>query len=179
MKSNKNFLLLEDFILLTDEDQAEAFDGLNINDRVKYYNYCRADGESWGKLEKRLHKQWTTIKQKFKNEGYILTKDKKEFIKVVAEDSKQQIFMTDKMVLDRLEEVEGKMEKLQSLVASVPTINPIEINEHKCVGLLVTRSFRVYQSILNDFSTFCDNNKNHSKQDLYSQALYEFMENHK
>lgn len=65
-------------------------------------------------------------------------------------------------------------------VTMVPMAGNINIDYDQFDGDLITRSFRVYKNVLDDFSKFCDDNKKqHKAQALLSQALFEYMQNHK
>jgi hypothetical protein len=57
--------------------------------------------------------------------------------------------------------------------------NKLTIEFEKFEGNAVSRTFVVYENILNDYKKFCNNNKKFKKQDILSQALYEFLERYR
>lgn len=73
-------------------------------------------------------------------------------------------------------EIHNRIDILESKIINFPaTDTGIKISNEVFQGELKTRSFKVYENILNEFIMFCNTNKSFRQQDLISQALYEFM----
>ena len=77
---------------------------------------------------------------------------------------------------DRMNLFEEELKELKTKSAAAST--EIKIDSKEFTGDLKTRSFKVYENVLNDFIDFCNDNKNFRQQDLMTQALFEFMKNH-
>lgn len=63
-------------------------------------------------------------------------------------------------------------------IIDVDGSNKLEINLSG-TDEIITRTIKIYKSINEDWKNFCDKNKQFKMQDLYSQALLEFMNKYK
>jgi len=68
------------------------------------------------------------------------------------------------------------LEYYKTRIKNVIEVPKIEINKKKLSSPVITRSFRIYETVLKDFVKFAEKNNQYSMQDLLSQAIIEFTE---
>lgn len=95
-----------------------------------------------------------------------------ELIKMISWYKKQQ-----KIEQER-EEIYNWVLKQMQLQKTIIDVPKLEIRKDKLTGKIRSRSFTIYQDVLEKFNNFCKD-KPYSKQDLLSMALLEYMEKYK
>lgn len=104
------------------------------------------------------------------------------------EQMKEQI--KEELKKELLENLQKEMQQLKNELTNSISLGNLKSDPEEISGLnisyehfdgdIVTRSFRIYENVLGDFISFCnERKKQHKAQALLSQALLEFMENHK
>lgn len=71
-----------------------------------------------------------------------------------------------------------EMLKDYNLNKNIIDIPELKINSENFTGNIKAKTFKVYQSVLNDFTEFSEKT-NYKMQDLISQAIYEFVNKYK
>lgn len=85
-------------------------------------------------------------------------------------------------MISTYEDISGKMDKLDEMIQwyemqkSVIDVTPPKLEIPPTNQEVVSRSFKVYTDVMEDFSKFCKNNNNYKVQDIISFALREFMD---
>lgn len=110
----------------------------------------------------------TNIKEVHKNEVYQSTTDIKQLIN----------FKENIIELAQLKDEIVKMLKDYTLNKNVIDITELKIDSTSFTGALKAKTFKVYQSVLDDFMKFSEKNT-YKMQDLISQAIYEFINKYK
>lgn len=89
----------------------------------------------------------------------------------------------DPAILSDLKDIIGLKSILQEMaqdyirnknIIDIDVSNKLEINLSG-TDEVITRTIKIYKGINENWKVFCDKNKQFKMQDLYSQALYEFM----
>jgi len=86
---------------------------------------------------------------------------------------------TEKTIMELLQPLKELVDLKNDLKELLGGSSSIEINRERFSGEVITTSFRADESVLNKFRLFCSCIKQIKNQDLFSQALLEFMDNHK
>jgi hypothetical protein len=69
-----------------------------------------------------------------------------------------------------------KQTKPNENIIEIPQIN---LDKNKLRGEIKTRSFKIYQQVLEDFKKYCERHGEFKQQDLLSMALIEYMDKYK
>ena len=178
----------------------DTFNNLDIENQIEYINNRLSDNNSSiTSVCSELGIGRSTIRDRFKKHGYEYNKELKQYvyntlsevaITVDATDVPQcntdtvneVITITDTDIKNNLLELANNYTDIMNMledyrrntsVIKQQIILDIEEAESKLTTL------RVNSKVLNDFNKFCDDNKQYRKIDLISQALKNFMEQHK
>lgn len=173
----------------------EQFNNLDILTQVDYINKALANGASLTSICEKIGISRSTIRERFKKNGYIYYKDihnYKSVIEVVTE-------ATDKPTITKLESnnlvVETDLEQKLNYILSTydnkfnemytwylkskNNETAIDLKKMEIIdfeGKLITRSFKIYECIQQEFTQFCKKNNKYKVQDILSQALREFLD---
>lgn len=177
-----------------------TFNELDILEQVEFINSKLKEGYSLTKLDnENIISSRKTIANRFKKIGYELNKSTNQYesiIEVVEDDkteNKEPVLKSSNKVV-RGTSLNNKA--LEELILNYTDMNN-KLNEvydwylkssnevvtdnlkiYDFEGKVVTRSFKIYESVQKEFMEYCASSK-YRVQDLVSQALKEFMENHK
>lgn len=177
-----------------------TFNELDILDQVKFINSKLKEGYSLTKLDQEnIISSRKTISNRFKKIGYELNKSTNQYeniIEVVDGDksvnkepiskSSNKVVRGDQVNNKLLEEIILNYTDMSNKLDEVykwyqKSSNKVVTGDLKIYdfeGKVVTRSFKIYESVQKEFMEYCSSSK-YRVQDLVSQALKEFMENHK
>ena len=84
-------------------------------------------------------------------------------------------------MINTYENISEKMDKLDEMIKwyeiqkSVIDVTPPKLEIPPTNQDVVSRSFKIYRDVMEDFSKFCKKNNNYKVQDIISFALREFM----
>lgn len=84
-------------------------------------------------------------------------------------------------MISTYEDISEKMDKLDEMIQwyeiqkSVIDVTPSKLEIPPTNQDVVSRSFKIYRDVMEDFSKFCKKNNNYKVQDIISFALREFM----
>ena len=168
----------------------------SITDQVELCNTVLSTMEkpSIAALERRAEEGKDSIRKRFKTNGYIYDKNKMQFVKALdggsqkkfikkTEDKKapdKEKSMTNKELKDidinKLKELIELLEPLKSLVNAPSESKGIEVYP---IGEVQTKVFKIDTKVLKRWSKFTKAHKEYKVQQLITQALIEFMDNHK
>lgn len=170
----------------------ECFLKLTIEDKVMELNKVLESGKTvseirkeWGISEKLLQRVLREGKYKFdhKEKQYklILDSDNYDSNKVVVV-NKEKYKSNDNVVISKNEydllirkvDEMYKWFECQTNIVEVHELK-IPVNNNKAV----TRSFKVYEDILEQFTEYCRSHNNYKVQDIVTLALKELMEKYK
>lgn len=199
-KLNEKITYLE-FENINIAERSRALNKLDIMDQINYINSCLKAGETLNSIEKDKHINKTLIRKRFlekknyvydrKSKQYIplhvFENDSEDILKPIPEDAAAKApdpIAADPERIALLENAidghELRIREIENIIGGYITTAPlITISSGEFIGELKTRSFKVYENILNDFIDFCSENKSFRQQDLTTQALHEFMEKYK
>lgn len=178
----------------------EQFNNLDILTQVDYINKALANRASLTSICEKIGISRSTIRERFKKNGYIYYKDihnYKSVIEVVTETtdkptitklkSSNLVVETDleqklNYIINNYENDLSKLNEVYSWYLSskgnnsedVINLEKLEILDFD--GELITRSFKIYESIQQEFTQFCKRNNKYKVQDILSQALREFLD---
>jgi len=79
-------------------------------------------------------------------------------------------------LINKSDDINEMLEYYKTRIKNVIEVPKIEINKKKLSSPVITRSFRIYETVLKDFVKFAEKNNQYSMQDLLSQAIIEFTE---
>lgn len=85
-------------------------------------------------------------------------------------------------MISTYEDISEKMDKLDEMIEwyeiqnSVIDVTPQKLEIPPTNQDVVSRSFKIYRDVMEDFSKFCKSNNNYKVQDIISFALREFMD---
>ena len=165
----------------------EQFNQLDVLDQIKYVNNQLEDNSTLTVVCKGLNIGRSTIRDRFKKNGYIYSKDLNRY---VYYDSKTDIVQFDKVTTDIINKSDVEIrEIIIDIVNSYDILKEI-INLHMCNTSVIKKqividveyakskvtTLRVNSKELELFNIFCNDNKQYKKIDLISQALKEFRE---
>lgn len=183
------------------------FNKLDIISKIEYFNKKLGDGQTVTRIREDIgigEKSW---QKEAKNNGYKYDAKLKSYIKVAEvtqviskgdccnslvvdtevdyKDNLNVVVTGEeyKRVIKELQDIKsmyGKFEQmyswyeLQQQVVEKEQLR-IEANDNE----IVTRSFKVYSDIYNEFMDFCKDHKEYKVQQIVSQALAEIVEKYK
>lgn len=141
-----------------------TFNRFEVAKQVKYFNAELEKGFTISEVCKKLNISYNTIRDRFlrnnfyynkinrryEKENYILTKFDEDMIDTVLERIVLKVFNSSNKIIN----------------------NDFSCN---CSGEVINRSFRIYDTVLKDFITFCENS-NYSQYDILSQFIIEGIE---
>lgn len=184
------------------------FDKLNIDKQVQFVNgELQKDKKiSVTKLCKRFGINKSTIISRFTSKGYKYNADAREYIKdngviqknnksisetavTIHQENSNSIESKElKTTLEEVKELLNMKEQLKEViqhynksknVIDVPEDPELKIDKDKFKGELKGRLIKVYDNVNDDWIKFCKKNSQFKMQDLYSQALIEFIEKYR
>ena len=88
-------------------------------------------------------------------------------------------------MISTYEDISEKMNKLDEMIEwyeiqkSVIDVTPPKLEIPPTNQEIVSRSFKIYRDVMEDFSKFCKKNNNYKVQDIISFALRKFMDEYK
>ena len=178
----------------------DTFDKLDIENQIEYINNRLSDNNSSiTSVCKELGIGRSTIRDRYKKHGYEYNKELKQYlyntlsevaitvdntdvVQCNTDTVNEVITITDTEIKNNILELANNYTDIMNMledyrrrtsVIKQQIILDIEEAESKLITL------RVNSKVLNDFNKFCDDNKQYRKIDLISQALKNFMEQHK
>ncbi|HFL2404841.1 TPA: hypothetical protein ACG3PH_003765 [Clostridioides difficile] len=178
-----------------------TFDNLPIKEQIKYINNKLLEGYTLTHICKDINIGRTTIRDRFKKNGYEYNSYQKSYTsiveiielgsssKVVTQESSNKVVVADtdninnlKDILYNFNEMNTKLNKVYKWYESQSSNKVVEadkLNIDDFKGNIVTRSYKVYEDIQKEFVAFCEANKKFRVQDIISQAIREFMDKYK
>lgn len=178
----------------------DTFNNLDIENQIEYINNRLSDNNSSiTSVCSELGIGRSTIRDRFKKHGYEYNKELKQYVynplsevaitvdntdvvQCNTDTVNEVITITDTDIKNNILELANNYTDIMNMledyrrrtsVIKQQIILDIEEAESKLTTL------RVNSKVLNDFNKFCDDNKQYRKIDLISQALKNFMEQHK
>lgn len=164
----------------------EDFNKLSLKEQVEYVN-TQLPSKTLTKVCGDLNIARSTLASKFKKNGYQLNSNQDKYVFVLGdnentiehkpievkkktkdeEDIKDLLAIKDKIKsLIEWHENEQKRSKRQQFDVELDKFN----------GEAVSRTFVLYENILDKYVKFCEAHRAYRRQDILSQALSEFLE---
>ena len=139
-----------------------TFNRFDVATQVKYFNSELEKGFTISEICKDLNISYNTIRDRFLRNNYSYNKINKRYEignSILSElESEMMDTVLEKLVI-----------KVFNRSSRETTINNFTCN---CKGTVTNRSFRIYDEVLKDFVTFCENS-NYSQYDILSQFIVE------
>lgn len=167
----------------------KEFDKLKVLDQIEYINKSLLGGYTVTCICNYIGIGRSTIRDRFKKHGYEYNKELKQYVynqlsevAITVDNTDVVQCNTDTDIKNNILELANNYTDIMNMledyrrrtsVIKQQIILDIEEAESKLTTL------RVNSKVLNDFNKFCDDNKQYRKIDLISQALKNFMEQHK
>lgn len=157
----------------------EEFNKLELMDQVDYINN-NLKNNTLTKICEEIGISRSTIRDRFSKAGYSF--DKTE-IKYIYSEIKNKSFNVQKhnnntnALEDKIKCLELKIEAIEGVLNVGSKYKELSVRNFK--GETVSRCYRLYEEVQQEFSSFCKQNSSYKVQDLLSEALVEYMENHK
>lgn len=145
------------------EMDKKSFNALTIIEQVNYFNEKLKNGLNITEICSEINISYNTVRDRFSRNFYSYNKltNKYECI--------EKIFPLDEQVIEKA------LEKIVTKIFT-PQDNQSNFNklliEPKIDDLIVHRSFRIYDSTLKDFLTFCENS-NYNQYEILSKFIEE------
>lgn len=181
--------------------ERNEFDELKAIEQVKYINKKLNEGNTLTNICKSIGIGRTTIRDRFKIISYEYNKTTKQyesFIEIIEADNidkKSEILESSNKVvgatLDKRKVLEdivlnysdmnnkfNEMYEWYKLQSSEKVVEDKKLVIDDFEGEVVTRSYKLYESIQKEFAEFCKGNK-YKVQDILSQAIKDFLDKHK
>ena len=172
------------------------FDKLDVLNQISYINKELTINKTLTNICKSIGIGRSTIRDRFKSNGYEFNKDSKQYesiVEIIEKDipkfkSSNKVVETEKSNKQVLEEIilnySEMNNKLNEMYDWYKLQSSEKVVEDKMLiiddfeGKVVTRSYKLYEPIQKEFAEFCKRNK-FKVQDLLSQALTEFLNKYK
>ncbi|MGL5711541.1 MAG: hypothetical protein ACRCX2_00860 [Paraclostridium sp.] len=141
------------------------FNQMLIEEQINYFNKELHGGKKLNEICDELGISYNTVRERFKRNNFTFNRYLKQYECVEA------THMFDNALIEKaLEELairvfnttEDKIQTTSDLVCNIS-------------GNVVNRSFRVYQSVLDDFTKFCENSK-FNQYDILSKFIKDGIE---
>lgn len=181
--------------------ERNEFDELKAIEQVKYINKKLNEGNTLTNICKSIGIGRTTIRDRFKIISYEYNKTTKQyesFIEIIEADNidkKSEILESSNKVvgatLDKSKVLEdivlnysdmnnkfNEVYEWYKLQSSEKVVEDKKLVIDDFEGEVVTRSYKLYESIQKEFAEFCKGNK-YKVQDILSQAIKNFLEEYK
>lgn len=163
------------------------FNTLTITEQVDYIN-AQIPFKTLTKACSELGIARSTLSTRFTRNGYKLDTTQNKYVLITQ-------YNNNVIELKHIEVINNEDEKkIKELIEILPDIkniikwfeeenvnnknNNFMIEIDKFSGDIKNRTFILYESVLIKYNDFCNRHKEFKKQDLMSQALTEFIENH-
>lgn len=164
----------------------EQFNSLSVTEQVDYIN-SQLSSKTLTKACSEIEVARSTIAGRFKKEGYTLDQTQNKYILNVKSDIKpKEISIQYNSSYKRDNDVAELLEMKDKIKAIVKWFDNVQLHEKKVVGEFkirefkedeaVSRTFVVYNKVLGRYLKFCENHKSYKRQDIFSQALSEFLD---
>lgn len=180
------------------------FKGLDIESKVKYINELLTMGDSVDNIRIELGIGKNYIGNEFKKYNYKLDRNLNQYVNIesIATNVAQVITKPiekpksiDNTNTDdtKYKTLEGQIKDLQKQINMINNRlnNTTATNVESVATSIINkdidslsntdttpRNFRIYNDILQDFTTFCNNNKQHKVQDIISSAIKDYLDKH-
>lgn len=144
------------------------FNSLTLIEQVNFFNEKLKSGLNITQVCSELNISYNTIRDRFTKNFYTYNKFANSYECV------EKIFPLDE------EAIEKALEKIVTKIFNTPSINNLEINSSTKLLIepsqdkIVNRSFRIYESTLNDFIDFCSKS-NYNQYDILSKFIEDGM----
>ena len=136
-------------------------------------------GMSLNTLAKEIGKDRKTVKKHYEKLGYSYVTELRNFVKNKVESNVTESNTDDdkyKALEERLKNLEDTVKQMQSK----PFKNDFELDSRVLNNDIMTRSIKVSKASMEAFSAVAEKKLSmYSKQDLISQALWEFVDKYK
>ena len=144
-----------------------GFNSLSVEEQINFFNKHLYMGKTISRICENINISYNTIRDRFKRHNFIYNKYIKQYecIKTNFDNN------YDESVLEKaLERVLNKLNQDEKR----------ESEQLNCdiKGKVVNRSFRIYDEVLDDFTSFCKNS-NYNQYDILSKFIKEGMEKYK
>ncbi|MBQ8999789.1 MAG: hypothetical protein IJ086_14030 [Clostridium sp.] len=139
-----------------------TFNRFDVATQVKYFNSELEKGFTISEVCKKLNISYNTIRDRFLRSNYIYNKVNKKY-----EISNSVLAQLESEMMNQV--LEKLVTKVFNYGSRESKINDFSCN---CKGTVTNRSFRIYDEVLKDFVTFCENS-NYSQYDILSQFIVE------
>jgi DNA-binding transcriptional regulator YhcF (GntR family) len=166
--------------------EREEFNKLTVNEQVTEFNKLYKEHKSIKKVASDLGISKNTISSRFTNAGYTIFEgvgyvsntntpiyNKTSITEPPSEDKREANREKLKQLVNSMVE-----EKFNELVNKQPVNIDIELSS-LCDGNIKYRSWGYYENIGEKFIEYCKNKKRYTQIEILSQAMLEFMQNHK
>lgn len=141
-----------------------TFNRFEVAKQVKYFNAELEKGFTISEVCKKLNISYNTIRDRFLRNNFYYNKINRRYEK-------------ENSILTKFDEdmIDTVLERIVLKVFN--SSNKIINNDFSCncSGEVINRSFRIYDTVLKDFITFCENS-NYSQYDILSQFIIEGIE---
>ena len=175
----------------------DEFNRLDIEYQIEYVNSQLSYGKSITTVAKEIGLSRTTLRDRFRNMGYVYSKDRRQYMyytdytasisntMTIATDMYSRMngnynYITDVIqpdvqnaILDIMSDYDVLKEMISNYKRDLSVVKDqliIDLDESETK----LTSIRINKKELDLFNTFCENNKQYTKIDLISMALKEF-----
>lgn len=138
-----------------------TFNSFEVAKQVKYFNAELEKGFTISEVCKKLNISYNTIRDRFLRHNYTYNKVNKKY-----EISSSILANLESEIMNQV------LEKLVTKVFNSNSEARINNFSCNCTGTVINRSFRIYDEVLKEFITFCENS-NYSQYDILSQFVLE------
>ena len=178
----------------------DTFNQLDIMDQIEFINNKLKEGYSLTKLDQEnIISSRKTVSNRFKKMGYELNKNTNQYESIIevveglkSENREPKLKSSNKVVrggvvnnkaLEELilnySDMNSKLDEVYNWYlknSNEVVTDDLKIDDFE--GEVVTRSFKIYESVQKEFMEYCAGSK-YRVQDLISQAIKEFLEKYK
>ena len=145
-----------------------------IHKRLLRLGYKKIDNQYIKENELELSKNTKVVQEKFKKEPIKKIQEKKE--------KKKETYLNMNIEMDKLKELLELLEPIKELLKKDKDNTRKVVNNNLEIPIIKNvkqRTVKIDINILKEWDNFIEDHSNYKAQDLISQALKEFMENHK
>ncbi|MGL5714639.1 MAG: hypothetical protein ACRCXT_01750 [Paraclostridium sp.] len=138
------------------------FNNLSLKEQVDYFNINLQSGRKINEICETIGVSYNTVRDRFSRNHYVYNKYSKQYECV------EKMFPIDEAALEKA------LEKIVTKVFNPKKTDSSEVLKCDLDGKVVNRSFRVYDSVLQDFTRFCNDSK-YNQYDILSKFILEGM----
>lgn len=167
----------------------------NIEQLVTYVNVNLNKGESVAKLERALGVGKDTLRKKLNRANYKFNKELKQFVlynntEVTHSNTKITFNKKEDVLQDNTSRIQKKEnsitpdnkgitkdfsdEDIKILKSIIKNYKSLEVERVEIQGKITTRSFRTYETVVDRFVKYCNDNKL-SQKNAIAQAMLDFI----